>query len=91
MSEIELLKLPRLEDADDLNHLLLYSSRQLNKFVLLKSQQYVSFKIPKKNSSDKRTINAPKKFLRTVQKIILKEILEKIPCSDAATAFVNFL
>ena len=89
MSEIELLKLPRLEDADDLNHLLLYSSRQLNKFVLLKSQQYVSFKIPKKNSSDKRTINAPKKFLRTVQKIILKEILEKIPCSDAATAFVK--
>lgn len=89
MNKIELLKLPKLENLNDLNHLLLFTDKQLNDFIRLKSEQYVSFKIPKKNSIDKRIINAPKKYLRLAQKIILKEILEKIPCSNAATAFIK--
>ena len=89
MDKLELLKLPKLDNMNDLNHLLLFTNKQLNKFFMLKSLQYVSFKIPKKHSKDKRIINAPKKYLRMAQKIILKEILEKIPCSDAAMAFVK--
>jgi len=49
MNKIELLKLPKIENLKDLNHLLLFTEKQLNDFVRLKSEQYVSFKIPKKN------------------------------------------
>lgn len=89
MNKFESLKLPKIEDSKDLNHLLLFTDKQLNDFVRLKSEQYVSFKIPKKNSTEKRIINAPKKYLKLAQKIILKEILEKVPCSEAATAFIK--
>lgn len=89
MNKIELLKLPKIENLKDLNHLLLFTEKQLNDFVRLKSEQYVSFKIPKKNSIEKRIINAPKKYLKFAQKIILNEILEKVPCSNAATAFIK--
>lgn len=89
MNKIELLKLPKIENLKDLNHLLLFTDKQLNDFVRLKSEQYVSFKIPKKNSIEKRIINAPKKYLKLTQKIILNEILEKVPCSKAATAFIK--
>lgn len=89
MNKIELLKLPKIENLKDLNHLLLFTEKQLNDFVRLKSEQYVSFKIPKKNSIEKRIINAPKKYLKLAQKIILNEILEKVPCSNAATAFIK--
>ena len=61
MNKFESLKLPKIEDSKDLNHLLLFTDKQLNDFVRLKSEQYVSFKIPKKNSTEKRIINAPKK------------------------------
>lgn len=89
MDKIELLKLPKLNTVNDLSHLLLFTCKQLNDFIRLKSEQYVSFKIPKKNSNEKRVINAPKKYLRMAQKIILREILEKIPCSESATAFIK--
>jgi len=89
MNKIDLLKLPNIKTKEDLNHLLLFTNKQLEKFILLKSQQYVSFRIPKKNSDKKRIINAPKKYLKMVQRIILKEILEKIPCSNSSTAFLK--
>ena len=89
MNKIELLNLPKLETISDLSHLLLFTSKQLNDFIRLKAEQYVSFKIPKKHSNEGRIINAPKKYLRMAQKIILREILEKIPCSDSATAFIK--
>lgn len=89
MNKIELLKLPKIETMDDLNHLLLFTDKQINNFIRLKAEQYISFRIPKKHSFEKRIINAPKKYLRMAQKIILREILEKIPCSDAATAFIK--
>lgn len=89
MNKIELLKLPKIETMDDLNHLLLFTDKQINDFIRLKAEQYISFRIPKKHSFEKRIINAPKKYLRMAQKIILREILEKIPCSDAATAFIK--
>lgn len=89
MDKIELLNLPKLNNLEELNHLLLFTNKQLNNFIFRKEEQYVSFRIPKKNSNEKRVINAPKKYLRMAQKIILREILDKIPCSDVAMAFIR--
>jgi hypothetical protein len=84
---ISYLNLPRINDLNELSFFLTYTKDQLNSFMFDKKSQYVSFKIPKKNSSEKRIINAPKKRLKMAQKIILTEILEKIPCSNESTAF----
>lgn len=89
MDKRDLLNLPKIENIQELNSLLLFSDKQLDKFVLFKDKQYVSFKIPKKNSNKKRVINAPKKYLKLAQRIILREILDKVPCSNVATAFVK--
>ena len=49
---------------------------------------YVSFEIPKASGA-KRTITAPRKKLRQVQRIILKEILQRVPVHPAAQGFVR--
>lgn len=86
---ISYLNLPRINDLDDLACLLLYTKLQLNDFIANKDKHYISFRIPKKSSSEKRIINAPKKKLKMAQKIILVEILQKIPCSEYSTAFIK--
>lgn len=86
---ISYLDLPRIKDLDDLACLLLFTKTQLNDFIANKDKHYASFRIPKKHSTDKRIINAPKKKLKMAQKIILVEILQKIPCSEASTAFIK--
>ena len=86
---IDILKLPRLESLDDLAYFLLFTKDQLNDFIYRKPEHYNTFLIPKKHSKQKRVINAPKKRLKMAQKLILKEILEHIPCSDVSTAFIK--
>lgn len=86
---IEDYNLPRLETTEAILCLLLYTQDQIYNFIKKKEEQYVSFQIPKKNSLNKRFINAPKYRLKMAQRIILSEILEKIPCSDCATAFLK--
>lgn len=86
---ISYLNLPRIDNLNDLAYFLTYTKDQLNRFMFDKKNQYVTFEIPKKNSNLKRKINAPKKCLKMAQKIILVEILEKIPCSKQSTAFVK--
>lgn len=86
---IEDYNLPKLETTESILCLLLYTQDQIYEFIKKKEAQYVSFQIPKKNSLKKRFINAPKHRLKMVQRIILSEILEKIPCSDYATAFLK--
>lgn len=86
---ISYLDLPRIKDLDDLACLLLFTKSQISDFIANKDKHYVSFRIPKKHSSEKRIINAPKKKLKMAQKIILVEILEKIPCSEYSTAFIK--
>ena len=81
--------LPKLDKLESILCLLLYTQDQIYDFIKNKKEQYVSFQIPKKNSSKKRFINAPKHKLKMAQRIILSEILEKIPCSDYATAFLK--
>lgn len=83
------LKLPQIDTLDDLAYFLLFTKDQLHDFNYRKNEHYVSFLIPKKNSNEKRIINAPKKRLKMAQKLILKEILEKVPCSNASTAFIK--
>lgn len=86
---ISYLNLPVINNIDELSYFLTFTKDQLNSFMFAKKAHYVTFKIPKKNSSEKRIINAPKKRLKMAQKVILVEILEKIPCSNAATAFIK--
>jgi retron-type reverse transcriptase len=47
---------------------------------------YHRFTIPKRNG-DRRSISAPKADMRAAQRIIHREILEKVPIHDAATAY----
>jgi retron-type reverse transcriptase len=53
-----------------------------------KGSPYVEFEIDKANGS-KRAIAAPRAPLRKVQRVILREILDKIPLHDAAHGFVK--
>ena len=86
---ISYLNLPEIRTNDDLAYLLMYTKNQLSDFIKNKDKHYASFKIPKRYSTEKRIINAPKKRLKMVQKIILTEILQKIPCSQYSTAFIK--
>lgn len=61
---ISYLDLPRIKDLDDLACLLLFTKTQLNDFIANKDKHYASFRIPKKHSTDKRIINAPKKKIK---------------------------
>ncbi|OLA72409.1 MAG: hypothetical protein BHW62_10190 [Acinetobacter sp. CAG:196_36_41] len=85
----EYLQLPQIYTLDDLAYFLLFTKEQLHDFSYRKNEHYVTFLIPKKNSTEKRVINAPKKRLKMAQKLILKEILEKVPCSSASAAFIK--
>jgi hypothetical protein len=67
------------------------SPRQLGYFLLASDDDngpYVRFTIPKRDGSE-RTICAPTKQLRWVQRQILEKILDKVPAHDAAHGFVR--
>ena len=49
---------------------------------------YVAFEIPKR-SGGARTIHAPRKTLKTIQRKILDDILAKVPTHDACHGFVK--
>src|SRR5262249_47764704 len=49
---------------------------------------YVTFDVPK-NTGGVRTITAPKDPLKRAQRVILREILDKLPVHDACHGFVK--
>jgi hypothetical protein len=83
--------LPELRNIAALRKLLgIRSPRQLGFFLLasdLNDGPYTTFTIPKRDGSD-RTICAPKKQLRWVQRLLLDKILSKVPAHDAAHGFI---
>lgn len=52
-----------------------------------KSDNYFRFEIPKRDGT-KRILSSPKTQLKGVQQIILRELLQQVKLSNAATAFV---
>jgi len=84
------LGLPEISNGAELRELLgVRSTRQLGWLLLASDVEdgpYISFTIPKRDGSE-RTICAPKKQLRWVQRQILDKILGKIQPHDAAHGF----
>lgn len=64
------------------------SIETIERIVATAPRRYKVYQIPKK-SGGTRTIAHPAKELKILQRIILKGILDKIPTSDIATAYVK--
>ncbi len=84
------LGLPEITNGAELREVLgIRSSKQLGWLLLASDAEdgpYVSFTIPKRDGTE-RTICAPKKQLRWVQRQILDKVLAKIEPHDAAHGF----
>ncbi len=91
-SEIAKNKLPPLTKVTDVLKLLgLADTTALTRLCrpgTAAGSPYVEFEIEKANGS-KRPIAAPRAPLRKIQRIILRQILDKIPLHDAAHGFVK--
>ena len=85
---LEALNLPIISDLSGLADSLGLSERTI--FLLTKrtSYYYREFKLPKRSGGD-REIVSPSYPLKLVQRWILEEILNKLPVSDAAYAYVK--
>lgn len=83
---------PVLKTVEQLRELLgIKSSKQLGFFLVAsdyKNGPYTTYTIPKRDGTD-RTICAPKKQLKWVQRQILRHILAKVSPHPAAHGFVN--
>jgi retron-type reverse transcriptase len=83
---------PVIKNLQDLRNLLgIKSPNQLGYFLLAsdyKDGPYTTYTIPKRDGSE-RTICAPKKQLKWVQRQILRHILVKVPPHPAAHGFIN--
>lgn len=81
---------PALESFADVARLLGLDERRLVWLCFQPDEpgvdHYHRFSIPKRNGQE-RQISAPKTDMRAGQRVILQEILAKIPIHDAATAF----
>jgi hypothetical protein len=86
------LELPLIPNVARMRKLLgIRSPRQLGYFLLATDAEegpYTQFTIPKRDGSE-RTICAPKKQLRWVQRQILYKILAQVPAHEAAHGFVE--
>lgn len=86
------LGLPALASADDVAQLLgLPDAAALRRFMRPGSASgsgYVEFDVPKATGGERR-IAAPRAPLRKAQRVILDQILAKVPAHDAAHGFVR--
>jgi len=60
----------------------------INEIIKFRDNQYIRFRIPKRNRKGYRIIMAPESKLLYLQKWINKNILQQIPVLDCCTAFV---
>ncbi len=85
------VKLPAIGTRTELLKLLGIAPKDLDALLRAGEQPgspYVAFEIPKR-SGGTRTIHAPRKKLKALQRKILTEILQKIPTHDACHGFVK--
>lgn len=80
--------LPVIFDIKHLSLLLGVNSKKMNSMLFGNDSYYNKYDIPKKSGGN-RTIYAPKKELKYVQRWILVEILNKIRISEFATGFTR--
>ena len=80
-------ELPYILNIDHLAHLSGISPQQLHLFIKNKRIVYSSFKLPKKNGGF-RSIDAPSKNMKLVQRWILDNILYKLNAGEYAHGFV---
>ena len=78
-------RLPFIFNRSHLAELLEIQEDKLKQLIAVKGKFYHSFFIPKSNG--KRLITAPAEDLKTIQKKILREILERVPLHPAANGF----
>ncbi|MCL5037342.1 MAG: retron St85 family RNA-directed DNA polymerase [Chloroflexi bacterium] len=83
---LKILGLPIITNIDELADLLRLSKDLLYKLSKFNQGFYNIFPIPKKNGGS-RIIFCPSKEMKAVQSWILRNILYKIPISNAATGF----
>lgn len=62
---------------------------ELRSFSLSSPYRYKVYKIPKRNSKELRTIAHPSKELKFVQRLIVRELGQLLPVSEAATAYMK--
>lgn len=83
---LQLFGLPVISNLEDLSAVTHLSKKLLYRLSKFSDWHYACFDIPKK-SGGKREIQCPSKEMKAVQAWILRNILEKIRVSKAATAF----
>lgn len=79
--------LPKLETVEDVKKLIKIKSSKVLHGLLFGDKSYIKFTIPKRDGGE-RTIHAPNKILKRIQRIILDEILNKIPVNSSAHGFI---
>lgn len=79
-------RLPFLFNKDHLAIFLGTKKGEIETIIQGKESHYHTFFIPKRNG-DKRLISAPKDHLKTIQKTILRKILERVPVHPSARGF----
>lgn len=91
VAKLEALNLPVLHSPSDVAKVLNVTIPQLKWLAfhseVVKKTHYVRFAV-KKRSGGERVLSAPHKKLKTIQRWILAEVLNKIPLEDPAHGFV---
>ncbi|WFP51447.1 retron St85 family RNA-directed DNA polymerase [Methylomonas sp. EFPC3] len=67
------------------------SKPEIIKFCLTSPHRYKTYKIPKRNSDQKRTISHPSKELKFIQRVLNDYLREKLPIHDCAYAYKHGL
>jgi RNA-directed DNA polymerase len=84
--------LPQWHDEEDLAQALALSVKQLQHYSIHrhrdKIRHYVTFAMPKR-SGGTRQIMAPKRRLKAIQRILLRELLDRLPAPKHAHGFVK--
>lgn len=88
-AKLQKLNLPVLRAKDDLARILSTNVKTLNYLATDSRSHYCRFTIPKRSGDGTRSIFAPKKKLKDVQRKILIEILGKLPVTENAHGFVK--
>ena len=83
---LQLFSLPILNNLEDLSVSTHISKKTLYRLSKFNSCHYARFSIPKKSGAT-REIQCPSREMKAIQAWILRNILEKIQVSKAATAF----
>jgi RNA-directed DNA polymerase len=87
-TQLNKFNIPYIFDLAHLSRMSGVSIKQLNFFIYCKNKAYKTFEIPKK-SGEYRTIDAPNRKLKYLQRWILENILNKINPGDYAHGFIK--